>query len=85
MAGVAVPHTVITIDTLHWGKTLEISAETLVSTLKKIVGKQDVITGDAEFDRRFLIKSNDNGFVKTIGRRYTRHSEKKKCFWKWAK
>ena len=85
MAGVAVPHTVITIDTLHSGKTLEISAETLVSTLKKIVGKQDVITGDAEFDRRFLIKSNDNGFVKKLLDDDIRDILKKEVFLKMGK
>lgn len=66
IAGIGVPHTFISIDTLHFGKTLEISSETLFTTLKKTFGKQDVITGDAEFDRRFLIASNDNGFVRKL-------------------
>lgn len=85
IGGIAVPHTIITVDTLHSGNTLEISAETFFSTLKKAFGKQDVLTGDNEFDRRFLIVTNNNGFVKKLLDQEIRDILKKEVFLKMGK
>ncbi|MBK8472220.1 MAG: hypothetical protein IPL33_08635 [Sphingobacteriales bacterium] len=83
MAGMSVPYTSMSIDALrHRGVTLEISSETLGSTLKKMIGKQDVLTGDIDFDRRFLIKTNNQKFIKDLLDEEIRDILKKEVFLK---
>lgn len=44
----------------------EIYQETFLSSITKIVGAQDVVIDNEEFDRRFRIKSNDELKVKSF-------------------
>lgn len=80
IAGVAVPHTTITIDATHYGKTFEIKSETFWTFFKKRWGKRDVNTGDDEFDRQFYVTSNDHAFMKKMLDEDIRDIMKKEVF-----
>ena len=44
----------------------EIYPQTLLNSISKIFGARDIIIGDKEFDRKFIIKSNDEVEVKSF-------------------
>lgn len=43
-----------------------LTKQTLKSNVKKLFGMQDVIVGNAELDRKFIIQSNDEARVKEL-------------------
>jgi hypothetical protein len=64
--GYPLPHTIVTIDVLHYGKTFSLKTESITTRAKRMAGMNDVIIGDPEFDDLFYIETNDPGFVGSL-------------------
>lgn len=80
IGGVTFPNTKITLDAMHYGKTMSISSETIYTMLKKLWGKNDISLKDPEFDRMFYITANDPKFVQRLLDRDIRDVMKESAF-----
>lgn len=63
----AVHYTFVTVEVERAeGKTFDVYKESYFRKFENEVGGHDIKTGDAEFDERFLVSSNDEEFVKQV-------------------